>query len=321
MSGAYQFVIELPQAVKTLLLVLLSSIMSCNSVPSGVGKNLNKFNDGEIWSIIETVLVEGAEISDVRPDASVLSEQEILIKITKIASQEGYLSLDHPLYSTNQPKLLNARIEIPVLVHDLTVPVQEVYKSSSYFLCAVDDNGESLLDVYVNPLVDIAGNPQYGSIGVTPIDCPPNLSQHFITKREAQEIIESQFPDQHYEGPVAVRMLFDGDVYSKSAISWYFTIGDSAAFRSTSGGEYKEYLINALVMGYRELPDKVTSQASRSLIDTPKSNPGFTFYSRLVQLAEPIYFLENLNNVKAGRSITGINNPPAPARVISVPLK
>jgi hypothetical protein len=118
-------------------------------------------------------------------------------------------------------------------------------------------------------------------------------------------------------------MLFESDVYSMSTLSWYFTVGDSSS-RSVAGAgsdDYKEYLINALVMGYRELPDKVTSQASRSLIDTSKSVPGFSFYSRMAQLAEPIYFLKNLGNMKAGRVILGANNPPAPAQIISVPLK
>jgi hypothetical protein len=303
----------------SILIVSFFILASCNLGPNNGKASLN---DGEVWPIIETVLVDGAEISDVRPDVSVLSEKEILVKAAKIASEEGYLSLSHPLYSTDQPKLLNAHIETPILVHDLTVPVQDVYKNSSYLLCAVDDDGESLLDVYFNPFPYIVEDVQYGSIGVTPINCPPEVSQHFITKREAQEIIESQFPEQQYEGPIAVRMLFEGDVYSKSTTSWYFTIGDGSSRSAMGGNDHKEYLINALVMGYRELSDKVTSQASRSLIDTSKSSPGFTFYSRMVQLAEPIYFLENLNNMKAGRSIMGANNnPPAPARVTSVPLK
>jgi hypothetical protein len=205
-------------------------------------------------------------------------------------------------------------------VHDLTGPVQDVYKNSSYLLTAVDDDGETLLDVYVNPFPDTAGDrPQYGAIGVTPINCPAEVRQHFITKREVQEIIESQFPEQQYEGPVAVRMLFEGDVYSRSSTSWYFTVGDSSS-RSVAGGDYKEYLINALVMGYRELPGKVTAPESRSLIDTKKSVPGFSFYSRMVQLAEPIYFFENLNNMKAGRSVMSASNPPTPARLISVHL-
>ncbi|MDR1248294.1 MAG: hypothetical protein LBK63_03230 [Treponema sp.] len=304
------------------LSILIASffiLVSCNLGPNN-GKT--SLNDGEVWPIIETVLAEGAEISDVRPDASILSEKEILIKMAKIASEEGYLSLSHPLYSTDQPKLLNARIEAPILVHDLTVPVQDVYKTSFYLLNAIDEEGESLLHVNVNPLPDAAGDRQYGPIGITPSNATPELSRHFITKREAEKIIESQFPSKQYAGPVAVEMLFEGDVYGRSNVSWYFTVGDSSSSRSAMGGDdHKEYLINALVTKYRELPDEVTAPASRSLIDAKKSNPGFTFYSRMVQLAEPIYFLENLNNMKAGRSIMGANNPPAPARVTSVPLK
>jgi hypothetical protein len=303
----------------TVLIVSVFIFVSCNAGPGGISGNAT-LNDGEVWPIIESVLAEGAEISGERPDASIASEKEILIKIAKIAAQDGYLDLDHPLYSTDQPKLLNARIEAPILVHDLTVPVQDVYKNSSYLLIAIDDDGEALLDVYANPFPDIVGDRQYGAIGVTPKNTTAELSRHYITKREVQEIIESQFPGQQYEGPIAVRMFFEGDVYSRSSTSWYFTVGDSSS-RSVAGGDYKEYLINALVMGYRELPGKVTAPASRSLIDTKKSVPGFSFYSRMVQLAEPIYFFENLNNMKAGRSVMSANNPPAPARLISVPLK
>jgi hypothetical protein len=78
------------------LIVSIFIFVSCNAGPGGISGNAT-LNDGEVWPIIESVLAEGAEISDERPDVSIASEKEILIKIAKVAAQDGYLDLDHPL--------------------------------------------------------------------------------------------------------------------------------------------------------------------------------------------------------------------------------
>ncbi|GHU71365.1 hypothetical protein FACS189450_07270 [Spirochaetia bacterium] len=296
------------------LAVSVFLLTSCNRVQNVIN---DKTKDDDIWLLIEKFLADGAEVFDVRPDAGIVSEKEILVKIAKIAAADGYLNLNHPLYSTDNPKLATARIEAPILVHDLTVPVQDVYKASSYLLNAVDDRGETLLSVYVDPSASSTDD-LYGPISVTPKNGSVEMSRHFITRREAKEIIESQFPGQEYEGPIAVSMLFDGDPYSMVNVSWYFTVGNSFS-RSVANNEHKEYLINASVHGYRELPDKVTVPASRSVIDSQKSIGGFTFHSRMVQLVEPINFFDKLNGIKEGRSVTNAG-PPAPARVFPVPL-
>ena len=108
-------------------------------------------SDDELWAAIAPRIVEGADLSDVRPASDMLSEKEMLIKCAKIAAAEGYLDPNNLIYTQDQPKLLTARIEAPILVYDLSAP-EEYVKYGSYLLVAVDDAGEALLDVRVDPL-------------------------------------------------------------------------------------------------------------------------------------------------------------------------
>jgi hypothetical protein len=263
-------------------------------------------------------MVKGVDVSDVRPAPDMLSEKEMLIKCAKIAAAEGYLDPNNLIYTQDQPKLLTARIEAPILVYDLSAP-EEYVKYGSYLLVAVDDTGEALLDVRVDPLeYDPAAS--HGAVRITDSLDSSDLSRRYITKREAKALIESQFPEQEYEGPVAVRMQFADDWYSWTNVSWYFTVGNSS--RSAAGGEYSEYLINALVAGYRNISTDITAPASRSLIDSRKSIASFTFTSRMAQLTEPVYFFDKLRAIQAGRSLSAPVVPPsAPARITPVPLK
>jgi hypothetical protein len=286
------------------------------------GIRLDNKSDHEIWSLIESVLAEGANPSDIRPHADTLSEKEVLIKFAKIAASEGYLAINHPLYTSDQPGLLNARIEEPVLVYDVNVPAIDAYRSASYMLTAVDDKGEMLLTVFVNTSIS-PSEKEHGPISVTPNKISSELSMHYITEREAKKLIERQFPGQEYRGPIAVRMAFEGDIYSKNVISWYFSVPDIAARPPAGDNESGEYLIQALVKGFRELNGQITDSINRGVVDTPKSNPGFTFRSRMAQLVEPIRFLEKLDAVKEGGSmiITDGGSAPGPALLIPVPLK
>ncbi|GHU25272.1 hypothetical protein FACS1894172_18820 [Spirochaetia bacterium] len=275
-------------------------------------------SDTEIWAVIVPALVEGAEISDTRPAPDILSEKEILIKCAKIAVEEGYLDPNNLIYTRDQPKLLTAHIETPILIYDLSDPLEYVQQPGSYLITAVDNNGESLLDVFVNPSIHTVENGhEYSPIRITDTRDSSDLSRHYITKHEAQELIESQFPGQHYKGPTAIRMEFEGDRYSKHYFSWYFTVSDSAA-RSGTGGTSEEYLISALVFGYRALPAKLTAPASRSALDARTSLSGFTFYSRMVKLVEPVYFFDRLRNTQAGRPLS---EPVPPSRVSPVWLQ
>lgn len=76
-----------------------------------------------------------------------------------------------------------------------------------------------------------------------------------------------------------------------------------------------------LVLGYRDLPDKVTSPAGRAAIDNLKTGPIRAFNGRIVQLVEPIYFFDKLRDLKEGRSSVVTKTTPAPVRVIPVPLR
>jgi hypothetical protein len=267
------------------------------------------------------MLPDGAVISDERVHPDVISEKEVLLKAAKIAEAEGYLDINNSLYTRDQPELLNAYIEVPILVHDLSIPTENAYSAISYLLNVVDKNGESLLDVFVNSDVSSQENLDHGPIRASLSHMSSELSRHYITKREAEELIKSQFPGQRYEGPIAAIIKFDGNWHSKSTISWYFTVGNSTQRSVSETEEYKEYLINILISDYRGLPDKLTSPSGRAAIDIPLRNPSFIFDSRMVQLVEPIYFFDKLKGVKERRSTLPTKTMPVSVRVIPVSLK
>jgi hypothetical protein len=295
------------------LSVLFFSCQTQNSVGTAI-------TDDELWAVIAPRIVDGAEVSDIRPAPDMLSEKEMLIKCAKIASVEGYLDSNNLIYTEDQPKLLTARIEAPILVYNFSAPAENI-RYGTYLLVAVDDNGEALLDVRVDPL-EYDSSDSHGAVRITNTLASSELSRHYITEREARALIESQFPGQEYEGPAAVRMQFADDLYGWTSVSWYFTVGDSAS-RSVAGGEYREYLINALIAGYQDLPvADVTAPTNRSAIDSRRSLPGFTFTSRMALLTEPVYFFDKLKAIREGQSLAAPVVPrSAPARVIPVPLQ
>jgi hypothetical protein len=291
-------------------------IMSCQQLNRGDDNNstLAKTEDQDIWSAIEDVLAPGAKVSDVRPASNILSEKEILIKAAKFAEERGRLHSNSILF-TEQPKLLTAHVEAPVFIYNFLVPAERSIEYGIYRLSAIDEKGECLMVLMVDPLITVEDN-RFELVSGTNASFPEEIATHYITKREMIELIESQFPGQPYEGPIAVNMEFEGEVWGNAITSWYFTVGDAVS-RSVDN-TYAEYLIDSQVFDYRNITGGVTS--NRSAIDTESTAKSWGGH-RMVKLETPVYFLEKLKRAQTGERSAFTSEAPSPARVTPVPLK
>jgi hypothetical protein len=280
--------------------------------------SLSNMEDADLWAAIEDVLAPGVKVSDTRIKSDVLSEKEILIKAAKFAEERGFLQSDS-LFFTSQPKLAAARIETPVFIHNFLGSAEDSYEYGAYLIFAVDENGEYLANFLLKPHDNVETSGLDIALGVMSediLESNAEIALHFITKREAVELIESQFPGQPYEGPIAVKMEFEGEVWGNTINSWYFTVGDSES--RAVGGTYDEYLIDTSVYDYRNLTGGITS--NRSAIDTESTAKSWGGH-RMVKLETPVYFLEKLKRAQAGERSAFTGEAPSPARVIPVPLK
>jgi hypothetical protein len=80
-----------------------------------------------------------------------------------------------------------------------------------YLIIVVDDDGVFLARVSVNSDVN-ASNAEFVGLRGFAI---PNTTHHLITKWEAAELIQSQFPGNAVSEPMAITNLrLDGDPYS-----------------------------------------------------------------------------------------------------------
>jgi hypothetical protein len=280
-----------------------------NDIPS-----LAEMEDADLWASIEDVLAPGAKVSDVRPASNILSEKEILIKAAKLAYQNGDLYLDSVFFE-EQPKLLTARIEAPIFIYNFLVPAELSIEYGIYMLSAVDENGECLRISKVFPHIDVE-NKRFELVSGSNATFPEELATHYITKQEAIALIESQFPGQSYEGPIAVKMEFEDDPWGNTIISWYFIVGDTSS--RAVDASYAEYLIDADVSNYRSVAGRVT--ANPRAVDTESTARSWGGH-RMVKLETPVYFLEKLKSVQAGERSAFTGEVPSPARVTPVPLK
>jgi hypothetical protein len=279
---------------------------------------LSNLEEPELWSAIEDVMVPEAEVSDIRPADNVLSEKEILLKAAKFADERGLLASDS-LFLTSQPKLLTAHIETPIFIHNFLGSAEECYEYGTYLIYAVDQNGEYLANILVRPhdnvdlmSIDIA----MGVMDEGVLEYSPETAKHFITKQEAIELIESQFPGQPYEGPIAVKTEFEGEVWGNTIVSWYFTVGDME--NRAVDGAYAEYLIDTSVYNYRNLTGGVTT--NRSAIDTENTAKSWGGH-RMVKSDTPLNFFEKIKAVQTGERSIFTSTVTAPARVSPIHLK
>jgi hypothetical protein len=264
----------------------------------------------EKWQIIrDDVMVPGVPVSNERPLPNVLSEQEVLLKAADVAIEEGALDPSYYAYQ-NYPALLTAKIETPVLITDAASG-----EPDSYLLTAVDDDGVLLADVGVNSAFNAKDTEFVGVVGFA----KANSSNHLITKREASELIQSQFSDSAVSEPMAITNLrLDDDPYSHMFFFWYFTVSDNA--RNVADAE-DEYIIATIIPGYTTIPGGVSNRAA---IDFAGGRGDFHLKGyRMAKLNKPLHLFDKL---EAARSVGGASfAPPSyPAESVGitpVPLK
>jgi hypothetical protein len=268
----------------------------------------------EKWDIMrDNYMVPGVPVSIERPLPNVLSEQEVLLRAIEYANKMGMF---HPSYHEyeDQPELLTAKIETPVLIYNFTgYPSDD---GGSYFFTAVADNGECLMDAYVRPVVDAGDDTFEISRSVRWGKIPAEQTKHYMSKREAVALIQEQFPGKGYTEPIAVRISLENKRHSNSCIFWYFEISDSNARGLISD----EYIIDSLIGGYNTI---VGGISNRRAISTGYGGSFYLDGARMAKLAEPLRLQERLENARsAGRSLGSLSETPiAPSRIIPVPLQ
>jgi hypothetical protein len=263
----------------------------------------------EKWEIMrEYYMVPGAPVSDERPLPNVLSEREVLLKAADQAILEGVLDPSYYAYEET-PELMTAKIETPILVTDGNTGEPDMY-----LLTAVDDTGVLLATVSVNSAVNTNGTKfEYGRGFAR-----PNTSAHYITKREAVDLIRSQFPEAMTSEPMAVSNLRLGDdPNTPKVLFWYFTVDENT--RSVTG-ESGEYVIAADISGYRSIPGGVSNRAA---INTGRGGSPYLGRYRMAKLDTPLRLFNKLNAARAagGASFTPSRYPDEQVGFTPVPLK
>ncbi|MDR0628164.1 MAG: hypothetical protein LBG24_00675 [Treponema sp.] len=253
----------------------------------------------EKWEIIqEYCMAPDASASAERPLANILSEQEVLLKAADFAIEEGVLDPSYYAYQTN-PALMDAKIETPVLVTDASSGVPDMY-----ILNAVDQDG-----IYL-ARISVSSNPSDTSeasfIFSRFITEPTSAHNHLMTKREATALIQSQFPNGMTDGTVSEPMMIGNlrlgdDPHSHRGLFWYFTVGENVRSTVGTGGEY---VIDAIIGGYRSIPGGVTNRAAINMGHTSHHLDEY----RMVKLDRPLHLFDKLNTA---RSVGGVSFTPS----------
>jgi hypothetical protein len=207
----------------------------------------------EKWQVIrDDFMVPDAPADIERPLPNVLSEQEVLLKAADVAVKEGVLDPSHYAYQDN-PALKDAKIETPILLTDGVNGAPDMY-----LLNAVDDNGISLATVSVNSVSDASEDNFERGRFISEATFNPDI--HIITKREAVELTQSQFPDNTVSEPMAVYNIRLGDdPYSHQAMFWYFTVDGT---ERSAAGNVGEYILDIDIVGYSYIPGGVSNRAA-----------------------------------------------------------
>ena len=244
-----------------------------------------------------------------RPLPNVLSEREVLLKMADIAVAEGVLDPSYIEYQNN-PALEYAKIETPILLTDAGSGVPD-----TYILHAVDNDGITLARISVssNPNVD-AGSFEYGRH----IALPGGAMNHLMTKREAAEFIQSQFPDDTVSEPMMIANLRLGEnPYSRRAFLWYFTVSENARSAAGTGGDY---VIDAYFSGYYYSPNGARAWSAGNL----RGGSPYLDGAHIVKLDKSLHFFDRLNMARSAGGVTF--TPPAyptdpPIGFTPVPVK
>jgi hypothetical protein len=262
------------------------------------GQKPSVFESGtpeEKWDIMrEHFIVPGAPVGNERPLPNVLSEQEALLKAADAAIKEGALDPSYYAYQHN-PALLTAKIETPILVSDAFSGVPD-----RYFLNAVDANGISLA------LVSVSSNRDADDASFVlgrSISWSNGSYSHLITKREAADIIQSQFPDSVVSEPMAIYNLRLGDdPQSHRVLFWYFEAGENSGTARSAADTGEGYIFEAYVGGGYSFTS--ARQAVRPVIDIGKfRSPHLAGYS-MAKLDKPLNLVKRLDAARAAGGIT-----------------
>ncbi|MHB9292730.1 hypothetical protein Holit_01833 [Hollandina sp. SP2] len=265
----------------------------------------------EKWEIMqEYYMVPDAPISDERPLPNVLSEREVLLKAADHAIAEGVLDPSYYAYQDN-PTLMDAKIETPILMSDASTGVPNIY-----LLNAVDADGISLALISVSSARDEGESTFVRGRFISEAGFRPN--NHIITKREAVELIQSQFPDSTISEPMAIDNLRLKDKrYSHQGIFWYFAVSETA--RSVAG-EAGEYILDPFipVIPGSAIPEVLSNRAALNQTGGPHLD-GY----RMAKLDKPLRLFDKLETARAagGVSFAPSTYPSESVGFTPVPLK
>jgi hypothetical protein len=264
----------------------------------------------EKWRIIqEYYMVPGAPVSNERLLPNVLSEKEILLKVQDVLSKEGAFDSSYHEYQKH-PALLTAKIETPILVTNA-----ENGEPGWYLLIATDNTGVFLARMSFKSAVNVSDDE---FVGISSFAFP-NSANHFITKQEAAELIQSQFSDSTVSEPIAIENLrLDDDPSSHMFFFWYFTVNDNA--RNVADVE-DEYIIAPFIPGYTAIPGGVFNRAA---IDFAGRRGDFHLKGyRMAKLNKPLRLFDKLEAARAagGASFAPASYPTESVGITPVPLK
>jgi hypothetical protein len=265
----------------------------------------------EKWEIIqEYLMAPGASASDERPLPNVLSEREVLLKVADFAIVEGVLYPSYYYEYQTNPALLTAKIETPILMTDASSGVPD-----RYIFHVVDNDGITLARISVssNPNDVNKTSFVYGRF----IAEPGGAMNHLMTKREAAELIQSQFPEDTASEPMLIGNLRLGeDPHSHIALLWYFTVSENARSVAGTGGDY---VLDAYFSGYSNISGGVTSRAINPVWGSPHLGG-----AHMVKLDRSLHLFDKLDTA---RSAGGVSFTPSmfptdpPIGFTPVPLK
>jgi hypothetical protein len=244
----------------------------------------------EKWKILQDYyMVPGATASNERTLPNVLSEQEVLLKAADAAIKEGVLDPTYYMYQ-EIPALMDAKIETPILITDSVSG-----NPNMYMLTAVDDAGVLLAEIYVNS-ASVTNDADFELGRGFAI---PNTSYHYITKREATDLIREEFQNRVVSEPMAVYNLRLGDdPHSHRAIFWYFTVDENT--RDAIDNNSEEYILAAGIFGYSSIIGGISNRAAINL--GPGGSPHLNGY-RLAKLDTPLRLNDKLNAARAAGGV------------------
>ena len=270
-----------------LAVLTVTGCLACHVGPAE-SASTKETKTAETWEAVQQAMVPGADASSERPYTDVLSEKEVLLKAVDYALKEGALNSSYYIYQEN-PALLTAKIETPVLLHFIPTGT-----TNAYLLTAVDTDGANLANFFVNASADTDINSFEFTREVSTENIPDEQSAHRITKREAVRLIKNQFPDKQVSEPIALSGLrLEDSPYSNYGIYWYFTVNDESR---SAGGTSEEYIIASEINGWKSIAGGL---ANRAAISGGSGGSPYLNWNRMARLDTPLRLFDK---IEAARS-------------------